>query len=186
MSCFLELLLLLNSPRFESISESDLLSSLKIAEVAIIFDLKFGSNLNSSAEHELIRSFFKAFLWFIFQDFILPLIKFNFYVTESSSVRTKLFFYRHEAWNRISAQNMDDNLDSMFTPTEATQIMAKLRLVPKENGKFRPIIAFKRNPNSVRQILFYPSINFDRKKETVFALLFMYSNTFTSTMKAFP
>ena len=48
----------------------------------------------------------------------------------------------------MSAHNLDEHLESMFTPTDAASKAAKFRMVPKENGKFRPIIAFKRNPFS--------------------------------------
>jgi hypothetical protein len=149
---FLELILLLLMPRFELVSDSDLLSSLKISKIAFIFDPKVSTACQSPSEHEKFKSLAKAFLWFIFQDFLIPLVNYNFYVTESSSLRTKLVFYRHEAWNRLSAHNLEEHLEAMFTPTNASSKIANFRMVPKENGKFRPIIAFKRNPLSVSLI----------------------------------
>ena len=141
---------MLNLPRFESVSEADLMSSLKISEIAAIFDPKIGSSIQSPNEHEKFKSFSASLLWFLFQDFLVPLIRYNFYVTESSYMRTKLYFYRHETWKRITSPHFDGLLNSMFTPANPVKNMSKLRLVPKENGKFRPITAFYSNTSSVR------------------------------------
>lgn len=89
------------------------------------------------------------FLWFLFENVLFPLIKYNFYVTDSSNQRNRLLFYRHDTWLRISRPAIQELLQSHFTPTDMRPNLPKCRLVPKENGKFRPITSFVKLPSSV-------------------------------------
>lgn len=154
----LEIVLLLCSPRFEAISENDLLASLKLSEIITLFDPNSNGRINNPSEHEKIKRFAASLLLFIFQDVIIQLIRYNFYVTESSSLRTKLLFYRHETWKRLTSSNLDRLLDSMFTPADSIKHMSQLRLVPKDNGNFRPIVTYRKNLTSVRPLIYATSV----------------------------
>jgi telomerase reverse transcriptase len=95
--------------------------------------------------HELV--------YYIFDSLLIPLIRTNFYVTESQIYRNRLFYFRHDVWRRLTEQPWADIKSSMFEEIQrrkAYGILARrplgystLRLLPKAAGA-RPIINLRK------------------------------------------
>ena len=84
------------------------------------------------------------FLYYVFDSFLIPLIRSNFYVTESNVNRNKLFYFRHDVWRKLAEPSISQLKSSMFDEIEtkkAINILEKrplpysnIRLLPKQSG----------------------------------------------------
>ena len=91
------------------------------------------------------------FLYYVFDSLLIPLIRSNFYVTESSVYRSRLFFFRHDVWRCAAEPAMAALKAGMLEevkPAEMARLThhlgpGQIRLLPKEMG-MRPIVNLKR------------------------------------------
>ena len=142
----------LRMPRFEKICTNELIFGFPLKEILPIFDPK-SKNFQSPSEHEKIKFLFRNFMTFIFENLVIELLRSNFYISETAASRSRLVFYRHDTWARLTKPMLEVFQETMFQPVVwATGIQieskARCRLVPKENGRFRPIMAFKKPPST--------------------------------------
>lgn len=96
---------------------------------------------------------YSELIYYMFDSFIIPLIRFNFHVTESNAHRNRLFYFRHDVWRSISEPALARMRTSMFEEIkleEARRILdrrplgfSQVRLLPKETG-LRPIMNLRR------------------------------------------
>lgn len=116
--------------------------------------------------HELI--------YYIFDSILIPLVRTNFYVTESQTYRNRLFYFRHGVWARLTEQPFTDLKANMFEeiePTRAETMLARrslgfgsLRLLPKPTG-LRPILNLRKRARKVsyrngkKRVYQAPSVN---------------------------
>lgn len=93
------------------------------------------------------------FIFFIFDSILIPLIRTNFYVTESQTHRCRLFYFRHDVWKRLTEQPLANLKATMFEalePRQAQRMLGRrslgfgsLRLLPKSTG-LRPILNLRK------------------------------------------
>jgi telomerase reverse transcriptase len=92
-------------------------------------------------------------MYYLFDSILIPLIRANFYVTESNIHRNRLFFFRHDLWKSLAEPAIASLKLSMFEEVkleQAQQILdsralgfSQVRLLPKQTG-VRPIMNLKR------------------------------------------
>ena len=92
-------------------------------------------------------------IYYIFDSLLIPLVRGNFYVTESQTHRNRLFYFRHDVWRRLTEKPFADLRSSMFEELKsekATRVLenrslgyGSLRLLPKASG-VRPILNLRR------------------------------------------
>ncbi|EQL28452.1 hypothetical protein, variant [Blastomyces dermatitidis ATCC 26199] len=95
------------------------------------------------------------FVYYVFDSILIPLIRSNFYVTESGVHRNRLFYFRHDTWRRLVEPSIAQLKLSTFEEVQketAEQILSRrnlsyslLRLLPKSSGA-RPIVNLRRRP----------------------------------------
>ena len=93
------------------------------------------------------------FLYFYFDSMLIPLIRANFHVTESSAYGNRLFYFRHDLWRAMTEPSLATIKLSMFEElkTEKARKLldartlgySQIRLLPKTSG-FRPIMNLRR------------------------------------------
>ncbi|OJD10445.1 hypothetical protein AJ78_08549 [Emergomyces pasteurianus Ep9510] len=98
---------------------------------------------------------FLEFIYYIFDSILIPLIRSNFYVTESGIHRNRLFYFRHDIWRQLAEPSIAQLKLSTFEEVKketAEQILSGrnlgysyLRLLPKSSGA-RPIVNLRRRP----------------------------------------
>lgn len=113
------------------------------------------------------------FIFWLFDSILIPLIRSNFYVTESQTHRNRLFYFRHDVWRQLLEQPFGDLKATMFEelePERVKRVLARgslgygsLRLLPKSTG-IRPILnlrkrALKKSPWGNGRMFLGPSIN---------------------------
>ncbi|CEJ86084.1 hypothetical protein VHEMI04004 [[Torrubiella] hemipterigena] len=139
--------------RFENMSLHELVQGITISNIAW---LQLPSTINdkpSKTETTKRMEIFLEFLYYTVDSLLIPLLRNNFYVTESNTDKYKVFYFRQDVWKMISDPAMDGLRNQMleeFTPPDLKSITAsrklgtaKIRLLPK-GSKLRPITNLKR------------------------------------------
>lgn len=98
------------------------------------------------------RELFAEFLYWLFDSFIIHLVRAHFYVTETSTAKNRLFYFRHDVWKKLSEPTFTQLKLDMFVQLSASEEkrihreslgVAAVRLLPKDKG-VRPIMNLKR------------------------------------------
>lgn len=101
------------------------------------------------------KEIFLEFLYYVFDSLLIPLIRSNFYVTESSAHRYRLFFFRHDVWLSVTKPALTSLKLSMFEEVKMAEALSilegrklgfsQVRLLPKGVGSnLRPIMNLRR------------------------------------------
>ena len=116
------------------------------------------------------KEIFLEFLYYVFDSLVTPLIRSNFYVTESNIHRNRLFFFRHDVWRRMTEPALSSLKISMFEEMDTVKArrlldarplgFSQIRLLPKANG-IRPIMNLRRRVTKLQngKVLLGRSIN---------------------------
>lgn len=125
----------------------------QINNIAWVAQKNMISVAKSQSDTRKCWELFNEFLYYIFDSLLIPLIRSNFYVTESNTHRYKLLFFRHDVWRAIAEPTLTGLKSTMFVELEAKiaqKILStrnlgfsNIRLLPKANG-VRPIMNLRR------------------------------------------
>lgn len=126
---------------------------------------KLGDHISKSDLAKRTEIFLEL-IYYIFDSFLIPLVRSNFYVTGSNSDSYRLFYFRHDIWKSLTDPILTNLRISNFEeiPKQESQILldsaqnpnylghSQIRLLPKKRGA-RPIINLARKlpkagPNS--------------------------------------
>ncbi|KAF5026551.1 hypothetical protein F66182_1340 [Fusarium sp. NRRL 66182] len=139
--------------RFETMSLHEIIQDLKVADILWLQPRGLTDQKPSRTDTEKRLEILLEFLYFVFDSLLIPLIRNNFYVTESNTHRYQVFYFRHEVWRHITEPAMVDLKADMFEEVkldEAMQVLqsrrlgfSQVRLLPKGN-KLRPIMNLRR------------------------------------------
>lgn len=152
--------LFVKSRRFETLSLKTILRDIKLKNVAWLCppNHTLGSRLCMS-DIDKRQELMAELLYFVFDSFIVPLIRTNFHVTESGVHRNRLFYFRHDVWRRLTEPALmrlkQDNCEKIGSQrTFQARIKQNLgyshvRLLPKANG-MRPITNLRRRMQIVQ------------------------------------
>ena len=121
---------------------------------------KLGSSARTSkTDMEKRKELFLEFLYYYFDSILIPLIRANFHVTESSVHGNRLFYFRHDVWRALTEPSLATMKLSMFEElnTEKARKMldtrklgfSQIRLLPKASG-LRPIMNLRRRVTKLR------------------------------------
>jgi telomerase reverse transcriptase len=99
------------------------------------------------------QSLVHCFVYWLFDGILLPLLRTNFYATESAKYRNRVLYFRQGDWQTLSRPILDSLKEQCFEHIDrhkAVAIMSRrdfgysfVRLLPKEVG-MRPIVNLKR------------------------------------------
>jgi telomerase reverse transcriptase len=123
------------------------------------------------------KEIFLEFVYWVFDSFLIPLVRSNFYVTESNVDRNRLFYFRHDVWRMLTEPSLSSLRLKMFEemPTERINKLlavrplgfSKIRLLPKKQG-IRMIMNLKRR----QQVMRYGALTLNRSINTVMTPVF--------------
>ncbi|KAG0212584.1 hypothetical protein BGX28_006020 [Mortierella sp. GBA30] len=104
------------------------------------------------------REILHEFVYWLFNGFLVPLLKSAFYITDSSFQRNKIGYYRHGLWHLISQHAMKMTKENMLIKMEPYEVTvcsrpyAGIRFLPKEND-LRPITNLgRKSPKTVNGV----------------------------------
>jgi len=113
---------------------------------------------NSSHKNAKFFQRENQFIWWrllrwIFEDFLISIMRCYFYCTEKQKEYSRCYFYRKNVWNIVMDMSIEDLLTETLQSVPKKEMAAqcenhnfapgKLRLIPK-GETFRPIMTFNR------------------------------------------
>ncbi|KAJ5806303.1 uncharacterized protein N7503_003905 [Penicillium pulvis] len=145
--------------RFESLSLHEVCKGLKITNIPWLASPKLYHSQGGTKAKLSLSDFQKRtellheFMYYIFDSILIPLVRANFYVTESQTHRNRLFYFRHDVWQHLTKEPLATLKTTIFEEIEtsrAQRLLEKrslgfgsLRLLPKTTG-IRPILNLKK------------------------------------------
>ncbi|RYO73581.1 hypothetical protein DL764_010545 [Monosporascus ibericus] len=139
--------------RFEGMALHEVMQGMKIADIDWLAPPWLMPNKTSQTDMQKRVELFYEFLYFIFDSLLIPLIRSNFYVTESNHQKYRLFFFRHDVWRYVAEPSMSSLKLKMFEEVnmdDARRILdsralgfTQVRLLPK-GTTMRPITNLRR------------------------------------------
>ncbi|KAF4999266.1 hypothetical protein FDECE_11560 [Fusarium decemcellulare] len=139
--------------RFETMSLHEISQDLKVTNIDWLQPPGLKDKKPSKTDTEKRHEIFDEFLYFIFDSLLIPLIRNNFYVTESNTHRYQIFYFRHEVWKHIAEPAMANLKADMFEEIKLDDALhvlqsrrlgfSQVRLLPK-GKKMRPIMNLRR------------------------------------------
>ncbi|KAK4546134.1 hypothetical protein LTR36_002271 [Oleoguttula mirabilis] len=147
--------------RYESMTLHDVLQPMKIRGAQWLAAPNTDptaklSNTDFAKRKELMAEL----LYYLFDSFLIPLIRGTFHVTESNVHRNQLFYFRHDVWKAMSEPALTLLKDTMLEECNAVTVkkmlatralgVSHVRLLPKEQG-MRPIINLRRRVQKLQR-----------------------------------
>ncbi|KAL2392193.1 Telomerase reverse transcriptase [Exophiala dermatitidis] len=139
--------------RFESMTLHNVVQGIRLKPIKWLSRPAKLEQKTSKTDHNKRLEILHEFVYYVFDSLLIPLIRHNFYVTESGTNRNRLFYFRHDVWRKLSAPIFATLKSSMYMPVNPNQLRQTLRtrnlgyshvrLLPKEKGA-RPITNLKR------------------------------------------
>ncbi|KAL1844292.1 hypothetical protein VTJ49DRAFT_2349 [Mycothermus thermophilus] len=139
--------------RFESLCLHEVMQGMKTTDLEWLTPPALSGHKCSQSDTRKRTEIFYEFLYYLFDSFLIPLIRSNFYVTESSVNRYRIFFFRHDVWRYVAEPAMALLKTNMFEEVkteDALRILqsrrlgcSQVRLLPKQD-KMRPIMNLRR------------------------------------------
>ncbi|KAJ2892715.1 hypothetical protein MKZ38_009438 [Zalerion maritima] len=127
--------------RFESLSLHEVVQNIQVSSLEWLSPPSLRGVRSSATDTQKRHEILNEFLYYLFDSLLIPLIRSNFYVTESNAHRHKIFFFRHDVWKYVAEPAMRGLKDRMFEEVrlgEAMRILegrkmkfSQVRLLPK-------------------------------------------------------
>ncbi|KAK0344893.1 Telomerase reverse transcriptase [Friedmanniomyces endolithicus] len=157
--------------RYETMSVHDVLQGVKIRDVDWLAPPSLDNHSNlSSTDFSKRGELMAEVLYYLFDSFLIPLIRGTFHVTESNVHRNQLFYFRHDDWKAMTEPALSSLKAGMLEECSAADVrkmlakralgVSQVRLLPKESG-MRPIINLRRRAQRLQhgQMVLGKSIN---------------------------
>jgi len=140
--------------RYESMSMHDVLQPLRMSGVPWLAPPKVESGSKLSRTDFVKRQELMAeLLYYVFDSFLIQIIRGTFHVTESNVHRNQLLYFRHDVWKVMSEPALTSLKETMLEECSAATVrkllakralgVSQVRMLPKEQG-MRPIINLRR------------------------------------------
>ncbi|KIX00186.1 uncharacterized protein Z518_10324 [Rhinocladiella mackenziei CBS 650.93] len=144
--------------RFESMTLHHIVQNLRFSAVTWLSATQNLDQKMSKSDYLKRLELWYEFMYYVFDSLLIPLIRANFFVTESNIHRNRLFYFRHDVWKKLSEPSLAVLRLNMYVPIKPSQARqtlqsgtmgySYLRLLPKDQGS-RPITNLKRRPMKV-------------------------------------
>lgn len=139
--------------RFEQLSLHEVTQDLKLTDMDWLVSPSLRGQKSSLSETQKRLEILLEFVYYVYDSILIPLIRSNFYVTESNVHKYRLFFFRHDTWRYVAEPAMAALKTTMFEEVkldDARRILdsrqlgfSQVRLLPK-GLSMRPITNLRR------------------------------------------
>ena len=140
--------------RFETLSLHEVCQGMKVKAILWLQPPNMtGNHKLAIPEVKKRLEILHELVYYIFDSLIMPIIRANFYVTESGPYRNQLFYFRHDVWRKLTEPSLAMMRSSLYKQIPMSQVRRVLdskklgysyvRLLPKADGT-RPITNLRR------------------------------------------
>ncbi|KAK6206005.1 Telomerase reverse transcriptase [Pestalotiopsis sp. IQ-011] len=147
----------------------EVMQDMKIIEIEWLAPNHLMVHKTSQSDIRKRTELFYEFLYYVFDSILIPLLRSNFYITESNMDKYRLFYFRHDVWRYVAEPAMaalkvkmfeEVNLDDANRMLDSRQLgFSQIRLLPKGTS-FRPIMNLRKKMlKRGSKTLLGPSIN---------------------------
>ncbi|KAI9701393.1 MAG: hypothetical protein M1820_006484 [Bogoriella megaspora] len=144
----------LQARKQETISLHEILEGIKVQKIPWLAPRGMDQTLRlSRTDFQKRIELLLEFLYFVFDSFLTPLVRSNFYVTDSNENKNQLFYFRHDVWRKLAEPSLSQLKLSLFAEMDTKKAMkvlekrtlnyGEIRLLPKHSG-VRPIANLKK------------------------------------------
>ncbi|KAL6716245.1 Telomerase reverse transcriptase [Lecanora helva] len=131
--------------RFENMTLHTVCHSIKVSSMSWLSPVHLKPNAKMSMSDIRKREeMLQEFLYYIFDSFLIPLVRSNFHVTESNVHQNRLFYFRHDIWRALTEPTMMTLKTSTFEEIKTLKArkmldaralgFSQIRLLPKAGG----------------------------------------------------
>ncbi|POS72887.1 telomerase reverse transcriptase [Diaporthe helianthi] len=139
--------------RFETMSLHEVMQGLKVTQIEWLEPPGPQNRKCSLTDFRKRSEILYELIYYVFDSIIIPLVRGNFYVTESNTHRNRVFFYRHDIWRSVAEPAIAELKVKLFEEVKSDEALKKLesrrlgysqvRLLPKQ-ASVRPITNLRR------------------------------------------
>jgi telomerase reverse transcriptase len=140
--------------RYETKSLHEVMQGITLSDIQWLAPPKADQKSKmAKSDFETRKNILSELLYYVFDSYLIPLIRSHFYVTESNAHRNQLLYFRQDVWKSLSEPALNSLKLEMFEECSAAELgnamaqhalgVSKVRLLPKELG-MRPIINLRR------------------------------------------
>ena len=140
------------SRKGESLTLHDVLQDIHISAITWLQPHETETKMCKS-DFNKRKEIFAELMYYLFDSFVIPLVRSNFHVTETNVHRNRMFYFRHDVWKQLTEPALAELKFNMFEEMkhdQARKLLAgrslgysDIRLLPKATG-FRPIANLRR------------------------------------------
>jgi telomerase reverse transcriptase len=144
--------------KFETLTLHEIVNQLKISSIPWLQPPNCCASSMSRSDFEKRKELAAEFVYYLFDSYLVPLIRSNFHVTESNKDKNRLFYFRLDVWQNITQPAMQKLKKTMFKEVQTDKVKrvlalrkfgySNVRLVPKSDT-FRPIMNLRRRPEYI-------------------------------------
>lgn len=148
----------LHARRFETFSLEEAMRGLRISNIS------WSAGAGSERGHKMALSDFSKrqellseLVYYLFDSFVIPLVRSNFHVTETQPTRNRLAYFRHDVWRRLTEPTLTGLKTLTYEEIGGQKALdairdrqlsfSEIRLLPKEKG-MRTITNLRRRPQT--------------------------------------
>ena len=141
--------------KFETFTLQSFVDGLKISSMRwLCLSHQTGHHMSQS-DFAKRKELLAEFVYWLFDSYLIPLVRSNFHVTESNVHRNRLFYFRHDVWQKLCEPALEDFKANLFEELNSKATKQRLasrtfgysnvRLLPKVNS-FRPVTNLRSRP----------------------------------------
>ena len=114
-----------------------------------------GKRKRDNSNYSLVQSVFQIFLFWIFDDFINPLLGACFYITEAQDRGCEVQFFRKPMWSKVVSLGKEQ-VKGGFVPLAITPSCSNKNKAKNKREILKPLIRFVPKAKNIRPICHYP------------------------------
>lgn len=109
--------------RYETFSLHELMQGIKINHCKWVNLTKTSSSHPSTRESLFNKYLVQDWIYWLFTSFIIPLLKINFYCTETNSHKNRIFYFRNSLWLKFRKKAMNELQLNIFQKIPQVKIL---------------------------------------------------------------
>ncbi|WVR08145.1 hypothetical protein IAU60_005191 [Kwoniella sp. DSM 27419] len=132
--------------QYETVTLHAVIQGIQVLDIPWL-DITSSGHITATDAHKRVRLAQQFFRW-VFDGFLIPLLRNTFYITETATTRYETVYYTHDDWQRTTEPYFTElsrkllvklDINQAFFARQGDLGVSAVRFIPKPSG-FRPIV----------------------------------------------